>query len=85
MSVPYGIRVNLVTCVGCGVCAEACPVNFTIKRRDKVLDESNALLVVENGEARVLREHLCDGCGVCMSACPTRSIKIVLKNSPVVS
>ncbi|MHA1733185.1 MAG: 4Fe-4S dicluster domain-containing protein [Promethearchaeota archaeon] len=75
----YIVRVNGVLCEGCGVCVEACPINFTIKRRDKVLDESNALLIVENGECRVLREELCDGCGVCMSSCPPKAISIQMK------
>ncbi len=79
MTNTYRVRINGVKCEGCGVCVEACPVNFTIKRQDKVLDESNALLIVENGECRVLREELCDGCGVCLNACPPQAITIVMK------
>lgn len=80
----YEIRVNTDTCEGCGVCIAACPVNYEILRRDKFLDETNCLLIVENGVAVHYRDELCQGCGVCIENCPVNAIHIIMRKPLVV-
>jgi Pyruvate/2-oxoacid:ferredoxin oxidoreductase delta subunit len=54
------------TCVGCGLCAKACPINAI------------AMVPLEKPESRKKQDarvdtSLCVGCGVCALKCPTRS------------
>jgi Pyruvate/2-oxoacid:ferredoxin oxidoreductase delta subunit len=54
------------TCVGCGLCVKACPINAI------------AMVPLEKPESRKKQDarvdtSLCVGCGVCALKCPTRS------------
>ncbi|HDN97734.1 MAG: 4Fe-4S ferredoxin [Candidatus Omnitrophota bacterium] len=48
-------------CVGCGICADACP--------------KNVIEIVEN-VAKAVRIKDCDGCQVCAESCPNDAIRM---------
>ena len=54
-------------CLGCGDCAESCPVGA---------------ICIDDGIARVLSDR-CIGCGKCKSACPKNIISMIPKDSSV--
>ena len=54
-------------CIGCGQCAEDCPLEIITMQNDKpVADES-----------------ICIGCGVCLLHCPTDAAKLKKKDASV--
>ncbi len=55
------------TCIGCGQCAEDCPL--------EIITMANDLPVVD--------ESICIGCGVCLLNCPTDSAKLKKKDDQV--
>lgn len=61
--------VDVEACVGCGACANVCPMD--------------AIAVVD-GEA-VIDEALCLGCGLCARACPTESITMEARAERVIT
>lgn len=79
MQFSFHIQVNPVTCLGCGNCAVACPINRQV---DKVLTSKGTLtsdeviLAVDKGLAKVFHEEKCTGCRTCEEHCPTRSIQV---------
>ena len=54
--------VNQDTCIGCGLCANAC---------------HEGAIGMENGKAVLLRDDYCDGLGDCLPTCPTGAITFV--------
>ena len=66
---PYGFlpQVEMEACVGCGLCAERCPVNAI------------ALEDLENKP--IINADRCLGCGVCASGCPTEAITMVRREN----
>jgi Pyruvate/2-oxoacid:ferredoxin oxidoreductase delta subunit len=63
----YFPNVSDEDCIGCGTCAEKCPMEA---------------ISVDEGQA-VVREGFCIGCGVCAHHCPERAIKMILKKREV--
>jgi len=74
------IRINPVTCCGCGSCAVSCPIS---QQEDKILSSKGTLtsdkviLAIESGIAFVINEERCTGCCTCQNICPTKSIQII--------
>ncbi len=65
------------TCVGCGLCAKACPINAI------------AMVPLEKPESRKKQDarvdtSLCVGCGVCALKCPTRSCLLTKRGRRVI-
>lgn len=53
------ISIEKNKCIGCGLCAEACPGN---------------LLVIKDGQAAIRDVRDCWGCTACVKACPKDAI-----------
>jgi Fe-S-cluster-containing hydrogenase component 2 len=65
------------TCVGCGKCAQACPINAI------------AMTAAENPERKRKRNakvdtSICIGCGVCALKCPTKACKLAKRKQRVI-
>ncbi|MBQ4578390.1 MAG: 4Fe-4S binding protein [Clostridia bacterium] len=61
------IKIDQDTCIGCGLCAEAC--------------HEGAIGMVD-GKAKLLREDYCDGLGDCLPACPVGAITFEEREAP---
>ncbi len=59
------IQINEETCIGCGLCANAC--------------QQSAIAIV-NGKAKVVRDDYCDGLGNCLPVCPVNAISFSEKD-----
>ena len=61
MAVYYLRETAIEECIGCGACAEICPVNA---------------VAMDDDELPVVELDWCIGCGVCMVSCPAVVISI---------
>jgi len=61
MAVYYLRETALEGCIGCGACAEICPVNA---------------VAMDENDRPVVDQEWCIGCGVCMVSCPADVISI---------
>jgi len=57
----FVVRAEIERCVGCGLCAAACPFDA---------------LSIEEGHVRI-DETQCMGCGVCVSKCPREVLSLI--------
>ena len=57
----FVVRQTAETCVGCGLCVDACPFDA---------------LTLEDGQVRI-DEAACMGCGVCVSRCAHGGLALV--------
>jgi formate hydrogenlyase subunit 6/NADH:ubiquinone oxidoreductase subunit I len=79
MTAANHIQVNTVTCMGCGTCAVACPVNKKIDSHlaGKGTSSSDEVIIrIEKGLCRVLHEDKCTGCKTCEEQCPNKAIRV---------
>jgi len=80
MQFTFHIQVNPVTCIGCGSCAVACPINrqvdYTLTSKG-TLTSPDVILAINKGICQLYHEEKCTGCSTCEENCPTQSIRIV--------
>ena len=69
----YTLQINSETCVGCGLCQEACNVSAL-----QLFDTENGR---KKKQMNVLSEN-CLGCGACISSCPTQSLSLIAAIGP---
>lgn len=69
----YTLQINSETCVGCGLCQEACNVTAL-----QLFDTENGR---KKRQMHALTEN-CLGCGACISSCPTQSLSLIAAIRP---
>ncbi len=60
------IEINEDTCIGCGLCVNAC--------------NQGAIQIVD-GKAKLISDSYCDGLGMCLPKCPVDAIKLIEKDT----
>jgi len=81
--------IGLPDCIGCGLCAEACPDDLVRIERGKAIrcvhcDPERApcaqacpcLAIVPKGRTLVIDRDACTGCGLCAEACPIDAVRV---------
>lgn len=67
-------------CHGCGNCVVSCPVNSLnspeVAGGKGPNEDTNMIMVVEDGEINIKNPNLCGKCGTCTDACPVFAIKL---------
>ena len=61
-ALPAKIRINVQSCIGCGLCLEVCPYN---------LPQPDSM-----GTYRITDVLLCVECGACANNCPVQAIDL---------
>ena len=62
---PIIAKVDKSACTWCGACADACPFDAVIMRKD------------ENKDIATINNSVCKGCGMCLPVCPEDAIDLV--------
>jgi formate hydrogenlyase subunit 6/NADH:ubiquinone oxidoreductase subunit I len=86
MEFTFHIQVNPVTCMGCGNCSVACPVNKEIDpslAAKGTTSSEDVIMRVNKGLMTVFHEDKCTGCKTCEDQCPTGSIMIARVLEPL--
>lgn len=86
MQFTFHIQVNPVTCMGCGNCSVACPVNKEIDPSlgaKGTTSSDEVIMRVNKGLMTVYHEDKCTGCKTCEEQCPTRSIMVARVLEPL--
>jgi Pyruvate/2-oxoacid:ferredoxin oxidoreductase delta subunit len=65
------------TCIGCGKCAKACPINAI-----EMVDDAHARS--KHKKAPVIDKNICLGCGVCALNCKTAALRLVKREQKVI-
>ena len=60
------IEIDEEKCDGCGLCVPSC---------------HEGALVIRDGKARLVSDHLCDGLGACLGECPRGALKVVERHA----
>jgi ferredoxin len=73
----YLAEIDAATCIGCGKCAAACPI------------EAISMVALEKPETRKKRDArvdtaICVGCGVCALTCPTKACMLEKRGQRVI-
>ena len=66
----YICTINPLTCKGCGLCTERCPMGALSLVASEETDN-------KAGKVSALDPERCIGCGVCVHKCPTQSLVLV--------
>ena len=86
MQFQFHITVNPVTCMGCGICSVACPVNKEIDPQLAAKGTSTSdevIMRVYKGINTVFHEEKCTGCKTCEEQCPNRSVMVARVLEPL--
>ena len=82
----FHIQINPVTCMGCGNCSVACPVNKEIDpslAAKGTTSSDDVIMRVHTGLMTVFHEDKCTGCKTCEEQCPTGSIMVARVLEPL--
>ena len=65
----YLPQLNYDSCIDCGECIEACPINAISRNSDKI----------------VIDKDVCLGCGVCVRSCPNNSLSLQRRQEEIIT
>lgn len=75
-----GLVVYPELCHGCGNCVVSCPVNSLnnpeVAGGKGPSDDTDMIMIVEDGEVTLKNSDLCGKCGTCIEMCPVSAIKL---------
>jgi Na+-translocating ferredoxin:NAD+ oxidoreductase RNF subunit RnfB len=73
----YLAEINDETCIGCGKCAKACPI-------DAITMSAAGQQEMKRKQDAAVNTAICLGCGVCALACPNGSLKLAKREQSVI-
>ena len=73
----YIPHVSLKQCIGCGKCANVCPIlAISMEKRKQEPAQEKPFDNAKQAKKPVIDTEICLGCGVCARNCPTGAIKL---------